>query len=373
MLLEEVLVNALQHILGAYFEGVEKKKLRLEVFSGNLVLHNLHVREDALAAFQLPYRIRWGVVSTVRLKVVWQKLDREPVLVEMDELLVLGSPIQQWDQSEHQSMVRKAKEEEVQAALLIAQQQNDEEKGFLERLVERVLDNLKLSITNVHIRYEDAFTTPERPFAVGLTFSKLTATTTSIQGAGSSTAGSTAGATPPGGPVHKLIELEQLCLYWNSDVGSDGAGHEWFCTDVAEEANMDLVRSRFAAYIAAAATAANAASTATSATAAAAAAAGTFDDPRSRPSGPAQRYLLAPLSASADLIMAKAAGVRAGKPHFEWRVRLPDFCVELHEDQYQVSISNPIPNPNPNPGSMRTSTRCPSLTLSLTLTLTQAP
>ena len=69
MLLEEALSNVLQQVLGAYFEGVEKKKLRLDVFSGNLVLHNLVVRSDALAAFQLPYRIRWGVVSTVRLKV----------------------------------------------------------------------------------------------------------------------------------------------------------------------------------------------------------------------------------------------------------------------------------------------------------------
>ena len=77
--LENVVANALNNILGAYFDGIESQKLKVDVFRGQVVLQNLPVREDALAAFQLPYKVRWGVVSTLKLSVPWQKLGREPV------------------------------------------------------------------------------------------------------------------------------------------------------------------------------------------------------------------------------------------------------------------------------------------------------
>lgn len=45
-----------------------------------------------------------------------------------------------------------------------------------------MLDNLTLTLTRLHIRLEDDFTAPERPFAVGLTLVRLTAHTTEEAG-----------------------------------------------------------------------------------------------------------------------------------------------------------------------------------------------
>ena len=91
--LENVVSSALNNALGAYFYGIESQKLKVDVFRGQVVLQNLPVREDALAAFQLPYKIRWGVVGTLKLNVPWQKLGREPVDVVIDEAFVLVVPI----------------------------------------------------------------------------------------------------------------------------------------------------------------------------------------------------------------------------------------------------------------------------------------
>ena len=44
LLLENVVATALQNMLGSYFHGVERSKLKLEVFSGSVVLRNLRVR-----------------------------------------------------------------------------------------------------------------------------------------------------------------------------------------------------------------------------------------------------------------------------------------------------------------------------------------
>ena len=84
MLLESVVANALQNLLGAYFHGVEKKKLQLDVFSGQVVLRNLKVRQDALAAFQLPYKVKWGMVGTLRLSVPWQKVRSPSTQLQYD-------------------------------------------------------------------------------------------------------------------------------------------------------------------------------------------------------------------------------------------------------------------------------------------------
>ena len=59
--LEDLVASALQGLLGAYFVGIESQRLKLDVFSGQLVLRDLPVREDALYSLQQPYRVRWGV------------------------------------------------------------------------------------------------------------------------------------------------------------------------------------------------------------------------------------------------------------------------------------------------------------------------
>ena len=166
-LLEDMVASALQQALGAYVHGVDKKKLKLSVFSGLVELKNLPVRADALAAFQLPYKVKWGVIGTLRLRVSWHKLGKEPVDIEFDEVLVLLEPIKEWDQAEYRRMVRKAKEEQVQTAELIRQRDSVEHdgggRGYLNRLTERVLDNLTFSCSNVHMRLEDDFTGMHSP------------------------------------------------------------------------------------------------------------------------------------------------------------------------------------------------------------------
>ena len=66
--LEDIVANALQNALGNYFVGVEKQRLKVDVFSGHIELKNLPVREDALSSFQIPYRVRWGMVAAIILQ-----------------------------------------------------------------------------------------------------------------------------------------------------------------------------------------------------------------------------------------------------------------------------------------------------------------
>lgn len=51
------------------------------------------------------------------------------------------------------------------------------EKGFAEKLVAQIINNIQIKINDVHIRYEDRYTI-NTPFAFGITLSKLSVHTT---------------------------------------------------------------------------------------------------------------------------------------------------------------------------------------------------
>ena len=44
---------------------------------------------------------------------------------------------------------------------------------FVEKLVANVIKNLEVTVKNIHIRFEDAVTNPQQPFAVGVTLAEL--------------------------------------------------------------------------------------------------------------------------------------------------------------------------------------------------------
>jgi len=49
-----------------------------------------------------------------------------------------------------------------------------QEPSFFEKLVGNVLKNFEVSITNLHIRYEDYMTKPDTTFAAGITLKEFT-------------------------------------------------------------------------------------------------------------------------------------------------------------------------------------------------------
>ena len=51
--------------------------------------------------------------------------------------------------------------------------QNAKADSFTEKLVANVIKNLEVTVTNIHIRFEDNATDPKNPFSVGFTLHRL--------------------------------------------------------------------------------------------------------------------------------------------------------------------------------------------------------
>jgi vacuolar protein sorting-associated protein 13A/C len=54
--------------------------------------------------------------------------------------------------------------------------------SWLGSIIATIIGNLKVSISNVHIRYEDSTSNPGHPFAAGITLAKLAAVTMDEEG-----------------------------------------------------------------------------------------------------------------------------------------------------------------------------------------------
>jgi vacuolar protein sorting-associated protein 13A/C len=71
------------------------------------------------------------------------------------------------------SVQRKKPENEATTA-----QEDAKNNSFMSQLVTKIIDNVQVSIKNVHIRYEDNVSNPGHPFAAGVTLSEVSALST---------------------------------------------------------------------------------------------------------------------------------------------------------------------------------------------------
>ena len=82
--------------------------------------------------------------------------------------------------------------------------------GFSAKLLAQVLQNLTITIEDVHFRYEDEMTNPDCPFAVGVSLKKLALESTD-------SCWTPRIVLEPSKQFFKLVSLESLSVYWISN------------------------------------------------------------------------------------------------------------------------------------------------------------
>ncbi|XP_021768084.1 uncharacterized protein LOC110732449 isoform X1 [Chenopodium quinoa] len=216
-MLEDQVAYLLQRYLGNYVRGLNKDALKISVWQGNVVLTNMQLKPEALNALKLPIKVKAGFLGSVTLKVPWSKLGQDPVIVELDEIFLLAEPATHVD-GDSEDALQEAKRNrirEMEMKLLERAQRlktDEVNKSWLGSLISTIIGNLKLSISNIHIRYEDGESNAGHPFAAGVTLDKLSAFTVDNNGNETFVTG---GALDN---IQKSVELERLAFYFNSDM-----------------------------------------------------------------------------------------------------------------------------------------------------------
>ena len=216
-------------------QGIDKTELKISVLSGEVNLRRLQLKPEAVERLNLPVELTRGIVGSLRIKIPWAKLGKEPVVVTISEVF---ASVRRLSGEEVAKRAKKRKEEQGESKGgeekkddRTAENDKEEEEeertnrneekverldnaerlwlvkrlfdsthvreyggefgeseksdgngGFVQKYAKIILANLQISIENIHFRYEDEVTTPNHAFAAGLTICKVCAHTVDENG-----------------------------------------------------------------------------------------------------------------------------------------------------------------------------------------------
>lgn len=233
---EGVVTAVLNKFLGDYVSNMEQKQLNLGIFSGKLVHHkyffplifilclgnvvltDLKLKKEALDKLNLPIEVFHGHLGRLELHIPWRNLKSEPVSVIVEELFLLAGPRAEttFDAELEEERAQRAKQERLDTAELFTTSMQSKElaedihqESFVNSLVTKIVDNLQVTVKNIHIRFEDRTSNKERLFTVGVILKSLSAVSTDESWEETF-------IVNPQDAVNKLVKLDSFAVYWNT-------------------------------------------------------------------------------------------------------------------------------------------------------------
>lgn len=221
---KSLLLNVLCDVLGNYVEGLSRENLKVAVWSGTIDLSNLKLKGTAFDNLNLPIKVERGYLKKLHLKIPWASLESKPVIVELDGIYLQASPLDMANLSaeDAQRMVnaanmKKLLEAENGIITMVQKKENIQDTAkkatYVQQLTAKIIDNLEVLITNLHVRYEDSTSIPGSVFSCGFTIEKLCLATTDETW--TSRFVSRDINTRKETAIHKLGTMENFGVYWN--------------------------------------------------------------------------------------------------------------------------------------------------------------
>ncbi|XP_067382192.1 intermembrane lipid transfer protein VPS13D isoform X3 [Channa argus] len=210
-MLEGLAAWVLNTYLGKYVSNLNTDQLSIALLKGAVELENLPLRKDALREFDLPFEVKTGFIGKITLQIPFYRPHSDPWVISMSQLNLIIGPAQLQDYD-----AEKEREEESERKKRLLKALEDKFKSECEQrgesywysatasVVTRIVENIELKIQDVHLRFEDDFSNPEKPFAFGVCINSVSA------------------QNPSRESIQKLLrqkqlEIEDFCVYWDTE------------------------------------------------------------------------------------------------------------------------------------------------------------
>ncbi|KAF2130259.1 vacuolar protein sorting-associated protein 13 [Dothidotthia symphoricarpi CBS 119687] len=226
-MLEGLVSNLLNRFLGMYVQNFDPKQLNVGIWSGDVKLRNLQLRREALDQLHLPLNVIEGHLGSLTLSIPWSNLRGKPLKVNIEDVFLLAAPKEDadYDADEEERRAHAVKMEKLDSAELLKErntegmsaEEEQKNQSFTASMVTAIVDNVQVTVKNIHIRYEDSISDPGHPFALGLTLADFSATSTDENWKPTFITGNSTS-------THKLATLGSLAVYWDTDAELIGTG-----------------------------------------------------------------------------------------------------------------------------------------------------
>uniref|UniRef100_A0A8C1KFS4 Vacuolar protein sorting 13 homolog D n=1 Tax=Cyprinus carpio TaxID=7962 RepID=A0A8C1KFS4_CYPCA len=208
-MLEGLVAWVLNTYLGKYVSNLNTDQLSIALLKGAVELENLPLRKDALREFDLPFEVKAGVIGKITLQIPFYRPHSDPWVICMSQLnLIIGPALpQEYDDVREREAEREQKKQLLKA---LEDKWKVQQKGesywysVTASVVTRIVENIELKIQGVHLRFEDDFSNPEKPYAFGVCIKNVSAQNCSKE------------------PAQKLIrqkelEIGEFSVYWDTE------------------------------------------------------------------------------------------------------------------------------------------------------------
>ena len=209
-LLEKLLLSK----LGKYISGLDRENLKVGVWQGDIILNNVHLNPESLLRLQLPFILSVGMISELVIKIPWTRLSSSPIEISLNGLYILLHPQekQNWEYSEHGEILKRKDmldnlEKKTED---LTPEEEVKKKGFMEKLMGKIIDNIKITIKNIHIRLE--FVQDSREFSVGFCLESIESYTTDENWTSCFT--DRHQVKNANLAIYKILKITGLSMYW---------------------------------------------------------------------------------------------------------------------------------------------------------------
>ncbi|XP_076848119.1 LOW QUALITY PROTEIN: intermembrane lipid transfer protein VPS13D [Brachyhypopomus gauderio] len=209
-MLEGLVAWVLNTYLGKYVSNLNTDQLSVALLKGAVELENLPLRKDALRGFDLPFEVKAGFIGKIVLQIPFYRPHSDPWVVSMSQLNLIIGPVQpqKYDEEQEREDEREQKKQLLKA-LEDKWKSECEQRGesywysVTASVVTRIVENIELKIQGVHLRFEDDFSNPEKPFAFGICIKNVSAQNSSKERAQRLMR-------------QKQLEIEEFSVYWDT-------------------------------------------------------------------------------------------------------------------------------------------------------------
>ncbi|VAI88392.1 unnamed protein product [Triticum turgidum subsp. durum] len=175
---EGVVSQVLAGLLGRYVKGIQKEQLKIGIWNEEINLENVELILEAFDYLQLPFALKTGRIGKLSIKIPWKKLGWDPIIIVIEDVFVCAYPREdsEWESESLGKRELAGKLAKLNAIELakFSRRVTDNQTGqsLLSYMSAKILDNIQVSIRNVHIIYVESHN-DQGSFIFGLELNSL--------------------------------------------------------------------------------------------------------------------------------------------------------------------------------------------------------
>lgn len=163
---EVIVEKIIQSCLADYISGFESQQLKVSLWNGKISLENVRLNPEILIKLQLPMVFKYSKISKIDIFIPWTSLATKSVEISISGIYCIAVPFakENWSSNLNyfvDKIQENLKNYEIWWMFEKEKKKADEKaegkKGYLDDLKDKVIRNLKVNLSDFHLRYEDQF------------------------------------------------------------------------------------------------------------------------------------------------------------------------------------------------------------------------